>query len=97
MNVFPKFTKEETKFRKDKHSHEVTLLLISEKHEKEAHFWNTRVSAIETNFDEEIYKSKNNLDEVKAIVDHQTHKVHKQNILCQEAVAKEIENRKEVL
>ena len=89
MNVFPKFAKEETKFRKDKHSHEVKLLLISEKHEKEAHFWNKRVSAIETNFDEEIYKSKNNLDKVKAIVDHQTHKVHEESILRREVVDKE--------
>ena len=43
---------------------------------------------METNFDEERAKYKKNIDEVKAIVDHQTHKVHDQNILFQEAVAK---------
>ena len=42
------------------------------------------------NFDEERSKYKENLDEVKDVVDFQTHKVHKQNILCQEAVAKEV-------
>ena len=38
-----------------------------------------------------------NLDEVKALVDHQTHKVHEKNILLREAVKKEAEKRKEVL
>ena len=52
---------------------------------------------METTFDEEIYKSKNNLDEVKAFVEHQTHKVRKKNILRREAVSKEVEKRKEVL
>ena len=52
---------------------------------------------METNFDEEGAKSKNNLYGVKALVYHQTHKVHEQNILCQEAVTKEVDNRKEVL
>ena len=37
-----KFAKEETKYRKDKHSHEVTLSLISEKQEKKSKRWNTR-------------------------------------------------------
>ena len=48
-------------------------------------------------FDEERAKSKNNLDEVKALVDNQTHKVHEQKFLRQETVAKEVENKKEVL
>ena len=86
------FAKEETKSRKDKRSREVALSLISEKHEKESQRWNTRVSAIETNFDENISKSKKN--EVKALVEHQTHKVREQNILCPEAVTKEVEERK---
>ena len=68
MNVFPKFAKEETKFRKDKHSHEVTLLLISEKHEKEAQHWNTRVSDMETNFNEERSKYKNTTSRLFAIL-----------------------------
>ena len=92
-----KFAKEETKSRKDKCSHEVTLSLISEKHEKEDQRWNTRVSEMETNFDQERAKSKNNLDEVKALVYHQTHKFHEKNILCREAVATQVEKRKEVL
>ena len=49
------------------------------------------------NFDEERSKYKENLDEVKDVVDFQTHKVHKQNILFQEVVAKEVDKRKEVL
>ena len=77
-----KLAKEETKSSKDKHSHEVTLSLISEKQQKEDQRWNTRVSEMETNFDEERAKYKNNLDEVKALVEHQTHKVHEQKILC---------------
>ena len=89
-----KFVKEETKSSKDKISHEVTLSLISEKHEKESHRCNTRVSEIEKNFDEERAKSKDDLDEVKPLVDHQTHKVHEQKILCQDALAKEVEKRK---
>ena len=52
---------------------------------------------MEKNFDEDRAKSKENLDEAKALVDHQTHKVHKKNILCQEAIAKEVQKRKEVL
>ena len=71
-----KFSKEDTKSRKYKRSHEVTLSLISDKHEKEAQRWNTSFSSMEKNFDEERSKSKNNLDEVKDLVLHQTHKVH---------------------
>ena len=52
---------------------------------------------METNFDEERAKSKNTLDEVKALLEHKTHKFHDQNIICREAVAKEVEKRKEVL
>ena len=48
---------------------------------------------MEKNFDEERAKYKNNLDELKALVEHQTHKVHKKNILCRETVAKEVEKR----
>ena len=51
---------------------------------------------METNFDEERAKSKNNLDEVKALVEHQMHTVHKQNIIHREALAKETEKSKEV-
>ena len=91
------FAKEETKSRKDKRSREVALSLISEKYEKESQRWNTRFSEMETNFDEERAKPKNNLDEVKALVDHHTHKVHEQNILRREEVAKEVEKRKKVL
>ena len=47
---------------------------------------------MQTNFDEERVKYKNNLDQVKALVEHQTHKVHEQNIIHREAVAKEVEN-----
>ena len=86
------FAEEDTKSKKDISSHEVELSLISEKHEKDSQRWNTRVSAIETNFDENISKSKKN--EVKALVEHQTHKVREQNILCPEAVTKEVEKRK---
>ena len=45
---------------------------------------------METNFDEERAKYKNNLDEVKALVYNQTHKFHEKNILCREAVAKKM-------
>ena len=72
-------------------------MLISEKHEKEAQCLNTMVSSMETNFDEERDRSKNNLDEVKGFVEHQTHKVHEKNIIHQETVANEVEKRKEVL
>ena len=48
------------------------------------------------NFDWERSKSKDNEYEVKALVDHQTHKFHEQNILCQEAAEKEAEKRKEL-
>ena len=83
-----KFSREYTKSRKDKRSHEVTLSLISEKHDKEDQRWNTRLSAMEKKFDVERAKSKKNLYEVKALVEHQTHKVHEQNILLRETVAK---------
>ena len=92
-----KFAKEKTKSRKDKRSHEVTLSLTSEKHEKESQCWNTRVSAMKKNISEERAKSKENLDEVKALVDHQTHKFHEQNIFFFKAVAKEVDKKKEVL
>ena len=52
---------------------------------------------MEKNFDEERAKSEENIDEVKALVDHQTHEVHEQNILRREAVAKEVDKRKELL
>ena len=86
------FSREYTKSRKDKRSHEVTLSLTSEKHEKESQCWNTRVSAMKKNISEERAKSKENLDDVKALVDHQRHKVHKQKIICQDAVEGSIEN-----
>ena len=89
------FAKEDTKSKKDISSHEVELSLISDKHEKDSQRWNRRVSAIETNFDENISKSKKN--EVKALVEHQTHKIHEKNILRREEVAKDVEKRKEVL
>ena len=56
------------KSRKDKCYHEVTLSLISEKHEKESQRWNTRVSEKEKNFDEKRGKSKENLYEAKALL-----------------------------
>ena len=52
---------------------------------------------MEKSFDEERSTSKNNLYEVKDIVDHQTHKVHEESILRREVVAKEAQKRKEVL
>ena len=81
---------EENKSSKDKSYHMVTLLLISEKDEKEAQHWNIRVSEMETKFDEDRAKSEKNLDEVKALVDHHTHTVQEQKIPRQEAVAKEV-------
>ena len=88
------FAKEDTNSRKCKTSNEVTLSLISEKHEKKDQRWNTRVSEMEKNFDYERAKYKNTLDEVKDIVEHQTHKVHEQKIFRHEAVAKEVEKMK---
>ena len=76
-----KFSKEDTKSRKYKRSREVTLSLISDKHEKEAQRWNTSFSSMEKNFDEERAKSEDNIDEVKALVEYKTHNVHKQNII----------------
>ena len=84
------FSREYTKSRKDKRSHEVTLSQISEKHDKESHCCNTRVSEMETKFDEDRAKSEKNLDEVKALVYHHTHTVQEQKIPRQEAVAKEV-------
>ena len=52
------FAKEDTMSRKDNRSHDVTLSLISEKHENEDQRWNTRVSETETKFDEKRAKSK---------------------------------------
>ena len=75
------------KSRKDKCYHEVTLSLISEKHEKEAQRWNTRVSEKEKNFDEKRGKSKENLYEAKALVDHHTHKFYEQKILLREELS----------
>ena len=37
------------------------------------------------------HKGKNNLDEVKDLVEHQTHNVHEQKICRHEEVAKEVE------
>ena len=34
---------------------------------------------------------------MKALVEHQTHKIHEKNILRREEVAKDVEKRKEVL
>ena len=55
------------------------------------------MSAIESNFDEERAKYNKNINKVKAFVQLETHKVHQQNIIRQELVAKEVEKRKEVL
>ena len=65
-----KFAKEDTRSRKYEHSCEVTLSLISYKQEKESQRWNTIFSEVEKNIYEERAKSKKNLDEVKALVDH---------------------------
>ena len=91
---FQKFAKEETKSRKDKRSCEVKLSLMSDKHNKESRSWNTRVLAMKINFDEEWAKPKNNLEEVKALLNHQTHKVHEQKILRRDTVAEEVDKKK---
>ena len=44
--------------------------------------------------DEERAKYKENLYEVKDLVDNHTHKVYEEKILRQEAVEKEVDNRK---
>ena len=49
---------------------------------------------MEKKFDEERSKSKENLDKVQALVDHQTHTVHEQKILRLETVSKEVNKRK---
>ena len=48
---------------------------------------------METNFDEDRAKFKKNIDKMKPLVENQTHKVHKKNILFRETVAKEVEKR----
>ena len=92
-----KFAKEDTKSRKDSPYCEVTLSLISEKKIRKPSVVTQGFNQWRKNFYEERAKSKKNLDEVKALVEHQTHKVHKQYILLRGAVLKEVENRKEVL
>ena len=63
-------------------------------HEKDTERLNTRLSAMESNFDEERAKYHNNLNKVKASIQLDTHKVHQKKILHRELVAKEVEKRK---
>ena len=63
-------------------------------HGKDTEPLNTRLSAMESNFDEERSKYHNNLNKMKASVQLETHKVHQQKILRRQLVAKEVEKRK---
>ena len=74
-----------------KHAKDVT------NHEKDTERLNTRLSEMESNFDEERAKYHNNLNKVKATGQLKTHKVHQEKILHRELVAKEVEKRKEGL
>ena len=49
--------------------------------EKDTERLNTRLSAMESNFDKERAKYRKNLNKVKAYVKLETHKVHQQKIL----------------
>ena len=66
-------------------------------HKKDTERLNTRLSAMEFNFDKERAKYQKNLNKVKASVQIETHKVHQKNILRRELVAKEVKKRKDVL
>ena len=78
----------EKKIMIHKHANYVT------NHEKDTECLNTRLSAMESNFDEERAKYHNNLNKVKASVKLETHKEHQQKILRRELVAKDVEKRK---
>ena len=81
----------EKKIMIHKHAKDVT------NHEKGTERLKTRLSEMESNFDEERAKYHKNINKVKTYVQIETHKVHQQKILRQELVAKEVEKRKEVL
>ena len=81
----------EKKIMIHKHAKDVT------NHEKDTERLNTRLSAMESNFDKERSKYHKNLNKVKASVQLERHKAHHQKILRQELTAKEVEKRKEVL
>ena len=65
-----------------KHAKDVT------NHEKDTEHFETQLSTMESNFDEERAKYHKKLNNVKASVKLKTHKVHQQNILLQELVSK---------
>ena len=81
----------ERKIMIHKHAKDIT------NHEKDTERLNIRLSAMNSNFDEERAKYHKNINKVKASVQLETHKFHQQEILRRELVAKEVENRKEVL
>ena len=71
-----------------KHAKDVT------NHEKDTERLNTRLSAVDSIFDNERAKYHKNINKVKASVQVKTHKVHQQKILRRELVAKEVEKSK---
>ena len=72
----------ENKIMIHKHAKDIT------NHEKDTERLNTRLSVMESNFDEERAKYHKNINKVKASVKPETHKVHQKKILRQELVAK---------
>ena len=66
-------------------------------HEKDTERLNTRLSAMEYNFDKQRAKYHKNLNNLKACVQLETHKVHQQKILRRDLVAKQFQKMKEVL
>ena len=78
----------EKKIMIHKHAKDVT------NHDKNTERLNTRLSAMEPNFEEERAKYHNNLNKVKAFVQLETHKFHQQKILRRELIAKEVDNMK---
>ena len=74
----------EKKIMIHKHAKDVT------NHEKDTERLNTRLSEMESNFDEEREKYHKNLNKAKASVQLETHKFHQQKILRQELVSKEV-------
>ena len=65
----------EKKIMIHKHDKDIT------NHEKDTERLNTRLSAMESNFDEQRSKYHKNINKVKASVQLKTHKVHQQKIL----------------
>ena len=62
--------------------------------EKDTEHLNTRLSAMESNFDKERAKYHNNLNKVKASVQPEIHKVHQKKILRRELVESECSGRR---